>query len=180
MATPRIFVDDPAVFPTVAGILDAMPKIVDPKIQIVVQYLASIDSSVPTGVLPSNGAEGSSKASKAPKKKNHVEKSPIVKVEVMKEIIPLKSGILKRTKKPRMKPTESPIKQPLQEPEIETTERTNFDSLNTLSSQKSIKKICKPQFNRKCVLFREVSVFFSPTSKKHQALDMDQKLQKKK
>lgn len=31
IATPRIFVDDPTVFPNVARIMDAMLKLVDPK-----------------------------------------------------------------------------------------------------------------------------------------------------
>ncbi|CAI9280701.1 unnamed protein product [Lactuca saligna] len=52
-----------------------MLKTVDSKNQILVKYLASINSSVLTGVLPQKEAEGSSKASNAPKKKKHVGKA---------------------------------------------------------------------------------------------------------
>lgn len=38
----------------------------------------------------------------------------------------------------------------------------------------------KPQFNRKCVLYCEVSILVSPASKKRQALEMAHKLRKKK
>ncbi|CAH1416916.1 unnamed protein product [Lactuca virosa] len=72
------------------------------------------------------------------------------------------------------------MKQPVQEPESESTKQTNVDSSNNLSSQKGIKKIRKPQFNRKGLLFHEVYVLVSPASHKRQALDMAQKLQKKK
>ncbi|CAI9290976.1 unnamed protein product [Lactuca saligna] len=113
---------------------------------------------------------------KRSKLKNH----QVVKEEVMNEIIPSKSGIHKRTKKPVKNPIDSPIKQPLQEPKIESVELMHVDSSNTISSQKGIKKIRKPQFHRKGVLFREVSFLVSPASKKHQELDMDHKLQKKK
>lgn len=67
MVAPRISVDDPAAFPTIARILDAMLKLVDPKNQVLMQYLDLIDSSTPTRVFPQKRAKGSSKASKAPK-----------------------------------------------------------------------------------------------------------------
>ncbi|CAH1427222.1 unnamed protein product [Lactuca virosa] len=93
------------------------------------------------GVRPSKGADGSSKASKAPKKINQAEKPPTMEEGVTKEIIRSKSGILKHTKKPTKKPNDSPVKQSVQEPEIKTTEQTHVDSSRTHSSQEGIKKI---------------------------------------
>lgn len=62
------------------------------------------------GFFHKKGEEGTSKASKAPKKKKQVEKPPIVEEEVVKKAIPSKSRFLKRTKKPSKKPYHSPIK----------------------------------------------------------------------
>lgn len=77
ITTPRVSVDDANLFPNFSRILDSMLKLVDLKDQLLVQYLASIDSSYPTVVIPPKvshkGVEGTSKASKAPKKKNKVE-----------------------------------------------------------------------------------------------------------
>ncbi|CAH1424953.1 unnamed protein product [Lactuca virosa] len=157
-----------------------MLRRVDLQNSLLVQYLVSIDSTVSIGVLPSKGAEGSSKAAKVPKKKKQTEKPPTVVDEVSKEIILSKTGILKHTKKPAKRPHDSSVRSSVQESEIETTKQTQVDSSHTHSSQKGIKKIRKPQFNRRGVLFREVHVPVVPTSKKLQALDMAQKLQKKK
>ncbi|CAH1443145.1 unnamed protein product [Lactuca virosa] len=66
--------------------------------------------------------------------------------------------------------------QSVQEPEIETTEETHVDSSHTHSSPKGIKKIRKPQFNKRGVSFRELTFSVSPASKKRQAMDMAQKL----
>lgn len=74
MATPRVVVDDPVLFPNVARIVDVMLRHVDPQNQLFVQHLASTDSSILTGVLPQKRAEGSSKAVKVPKKKKQIEK----------------------------------------------------------------------------------------------------------
>ncbi|CAI9303066.1 unnamed protein product [Lactuca saligna] len=133
MAASRIVVDDPTIFPIVARIPYVMLKLVDPQNLLLVQYLASIDSTISIGVLPSKRAEGSSKSSKAPKKKK-VEKPPIVDEGVTKEIVPSKFGILTRTKKPSLKPNDSPIKQSMQDLEIEATEKTHVDSSHTQSS----------------------------------------------
>lgn len=95
MAALRIFVDDSTMFPIVAHIPDAILKLVDPKNSILVQCLASIDSSTPTGVLPQKGEECSFKVYKAPKKKKQVKKPTTVEEEFMKEIMPSKSGVLK-------------------------------------------------------------------------------------
>ncbi|CAH1437462.1 unnamed protein product [Lactuca virosa] len=109
-------------------------------------------------------------------KKTHTEKPQPAVEEVSKEIIPSKTSFLKRTKKPANKPCDSPVRPSVQEPEIELAEQTQVDSSHTHSSQKGIKKIRKHQFNRKGVLFREVSVLVSPASKKRQTFDMDHKL----
>lgn len=100
--------------------------------------------------------------------------------EVTKETIQSKSGVLKRTKKPTKKPTDSPIQQHIQDPTFESFEPQNVDSSNPASFQKGIKKIWKPQFNRKGLLFRVVYVPISHASKKRQATDMAQKLNKNK
>lgn len=84
MAGQRLFVDDLVVFPNVARIPDAMLKLLYPQNQLLIQYLASIDSSNPIGVLPPKGVEGTSKASKAPKKKKQVKKPSTVEEEAMK------------------------------------------------------------------------------------------------
>lgn len=71
MAAPRVFVDDVNVFPNAARIPDFMLKLVDPKNQLLVQYLTSIYSSNPTRVIPpkvsKKGVEGTSIGSKVPK-----------------------------------------------------------------------------------------------------------------
>lgn len=95
MATPRVSVDDVNVFPYVASIPDSILKLVDPKNQLLVQYMASIDSTNPTAVLPQKGVEGTSKGSKAPKKKKQVEKKQVVDEQIVKETIPMKIGVIK-------------------------------------------------------------------------------------
>ena len=63
------------------------------------QYLASIDSSNPTGVIPLKvshiGVQGTSKGSKAPKNKKQVEQPQVMEEEYVKEIIPTKTRVLK-------------------------------------------------------------------------------------
>ena len=88
IVAPRVFVDHPVVFPVVVHILDVTLKLVDPQNQVLVKYLASIDSSNLIGVLPPNRVEGTSKATKVPKKKKQVEKQPNMEEEVVKETIP--------------------------------------------------------------------------------------------
>lgn len=89
MTAPRVYVDDVNVCPNVALIPYSMLKLVDPKNQLLVQYLASIDSSTTTGVIPpkvyQKGEEGTMKDSKATKKKKKVEKPQIIEVEINKE-----------------------------------------------------------------------------------------------
>ncbi|CAI9284350.1 unnamed protein product [Lactuca saligna] len=57
IATLRIVIDDPSVFPTVAHLLDAMLKLVDPQNPLLVQYLDSIDSCISIVVLLLKGVE---------------------------------------------------------------------------------------------------------------------------
>lgn len=144
MAAPKVVVDDPSIFPTVSRILNAMLRHVDPQNPLLVYYLSSIDSSVSIGVLPSKGAEGSSKDSQVLKKKKQAEKPTIMEDEVTKEIIPLKLGILKRTKKRKRKPCDFLVRQSIQESEVEATEQMQVESSRTHSSHKGIKKIQKP------------------------------------
>lgn len=78
MTAPRVFVDDATIFPKVAQITDSMHKLVDPKNQLLVQYLASIDSPNPIEVLPQKGVKGASKGMKATKKKKQIEKKQML------------------------------------------------------------------------------------------------------
>ncbi|CAI9261636.1 unnamed protein product [Lactuca saligna] len=95
MATPRVSVDDVNVFPYVARVPNSMLKLVGPKNQLLVQYLTSIDFTNPTGDLPQKVVEETSKGSKAPKKKKQVEKKQVVDEQQFKEIIPMKTGVIK-------------------------------------------------------------------------------------
>lgn len=106
-AAPRLLVDNLVIFPKVARIPDAMLRCIDLQHPILVKYLTSIDANGSVGVLPLKGAVGSSKVVKLTKKKKQAEKPQHVMEEVSKEIIPLKIGILKRTKKPTKRPHDS-------------------------------------------------------------------------
>ncbi|CAH1436302.1 unnamed protein product [Lactuca virosa] len=94
-------------------------------------------------------------------------------------MIPTKTRVLKRTKKPPKKPSESPIKTTTKEPVVESAEPKDVEFSNPISSQGGPKKVQKPKFTRRGVLFREVPVPGSPDSKKHRAIDMAKKLNKK-
>lgn len=74
----------------------------------------------------------------------------------MKETIPSKSGVHKRTKKPTKKPTKSPVKTATQEPIVESGELN--ESSNHASSKGGLKKVRKAQFNRMGVLLHEIPV----------------------
>lgn len=76
------------------------------------------------------GAEGCSKASKAPKKKKQVEKPQAVEEEMVKETIPTKYWVLKWTKKPVKKSSASLLKTTTLEPVLENVEPTGFESSN--------------------------------------------------
>lgn len=144
------------------------------------QYLASIDSSNPTGILPPNAVEGTSKVSKASKMKKQVEKPPTVDEKVVKETIPWISGVPKRTKKHPKKPSHSPIKPTAHEPIVEGVEPNTIESLNHIYSLVGPKKVRKAHFTKKGVLFCDVLVPRSPASQKQRASDMAKKLNKKK
>lgn len=123
--------DNSTIFSNVARIPDSMLKLVDPKNQLLVQYLVSIDSSHLIGVLPQKGVEGTFKALKATKKKKQFEKKKVVEEEIVKETIPMKTWVLKRMKKPAKTPSESLIKKTTQEPIVESVEpwMSNLQSL---------------------------------------------------
>ncbi|CAH1425218.1 unnamed protein product [Lactuca virosa] len=88
--------------------------------------------------------------------------------EVPKEVVPSKTSILKRTKKPAHRPRHSP-ERPL-----------DHESSKHVSSTKGIKKVPKPQLKRRGVLIHEVPTPVSHASKKRQALEMVKKITKKK
>ncbi|CAH1452899.1 unnamed protein product [Lactuca virosa] len=87
---------------------------------------------------------------------------PVAK-DVQKKVVPSKTGVLKRTKKPSHRPRHSP-ERPIDE-EL---------PVGSLSSPKEgsiskIKKIRKPQLNRRGVIIHEVPAPVLPGSKKHKA-----------
>ncbi|CAI9263234.1 unnamed protein product [Lactuca saligna] len=155
-------------------------KLVDPKNQLLVQYLDSIESSNPTGVIPPKVShkrvEGKSKGSKALKKKKQVEQPQVMEEECVKETIAMKTGVLKCTKKPTKKPSDSPIKTYAQEQVVESVEPNVFEPANPVSSEGGPKKVKQLQFTRRGVLVHKVLYPRSPSSKKHRALDVDQQL----
>lgn len=136
------------LFPSVARIPDAMLRRIDTTNPILVQYLASINTTVSVGVLLPKGAEGSSKVVKESKKKKQIEQSkPIqehAEEEVSKEVFPSKTGILKCTKRTTKRPHHSPIRPLLLVLEVDTTAQPHHETLHTHSLSKGIKKICKP------------------------------------
>ena len=73
-----------------------------------------------------------------------------------------------------MKPYESQIKTTTQEPVVESAEPKDVESSNPISSQGGQKKVRKPQFTKRVVLFSEVLIPCSPSSKKRRAIDMSQ------
>ncbi|CAH1445313.1 unnamed protein product [Lactuca virosa] len=100
---------------------------------ILVAYLQSVNHSVGTGVLLPKETAGSSKRGKSPNKSSKVEKPKVVP-EVVKEVVtklvtepvqetivqdvhtevvPSKTGILKRTKNPAHRPLHSPDPRPI-------------------------------------------------------------------
>lgn len=87
--------------------------------------MASVNPNVSIGVLLPKGAQGLSKCVKAKKKKKqNVNPKPItehVEEEVSKEVLPSKTRILKRTKKPTKRPHLSPIRTSVTELEVDTT-----------------------------------------------------------
>ncbi|CAH1443931.1 unnamed protein product [Lactuca virosa] len=161
-----------------------MLRRIDPANPILVQYLTSVNPNVTVGVLLTKGVEVTSKAAKASKKTKkteqpksvheHVEKdgSKLVQEneekEVSKEVVPSKTSILKRTNKPTHIPHHSP-----ERPIVQEVSKHVF-------STKGIKKIHKPQLNRRGVPIRKVPAHVSPTSKKQQAREMVKKVKKKK
>lgn len=145
-----------------------------------VQYLASTDSSIITGVLPQKGVEGATKASKDYKKTKPVEKSQLVEEELVKEIIPTKIGVLKLTKKPAKNSSASLIKTTTHEPVFERVKSPVIESSNPRSSTKGTMKIRKLHVTKRGLLIQEVLFPSLPASKKHQVIDMAQKLHKKK
>lgn len=79
-----------------------------------------------------------------------------------KEVMPSKSGILKRLKKMDHRPRNSP-------------ERSSS------FSPKAVSQITrKPQINRKCMVFREIPTPVSPVPKKRRVEDVAKKIYRKK
>ncbi|CAH1416264.1 unnamed protein product [Lactuca virosa] len=122
MTALKIVGNDATLFPIVARILDSMHNLVDPKNQLPVQYLASIDST-PTRVLPEKVSqkviEGPSKGSKAQNTKKKAEKPKEGHKAFVKETIPMKTskGVLKRIMKPSKKTSDFATTKPTQEPD---------------------------------------------------------------
>lgn len=73
--------------------------------------------------------------------------------EIVKETIPMKTGVLKRTKKPAKKPSGSPIKTTTQKLVVESPKPKDVEFLIPISSQGGPKKVRKAQFTRWGVQF---------------------------
>lgn len=101
----------------------------------------------------SKRVEGTSKGSKAPKKKKQVEQSQVVEEDIVKEIIPMKTRVLKQTKKPAKKPSNSPTKTSTQDPFVESVEPTIVDPSVPVSYKGGPKKVRKLEFSRREFLF---------------------------
>ncbi|CAH1438286.1 unnamed protein product [Lactuca virosa] len=136
------------------------------------------------GVLLPKGVEGTSRVGKASKKtKKHesqIEKEvtkPVQELatkDVQKEVVPSKIGVLKRTKKPTHRPRHSPERPIIEEVPVEP-----FSSPKEGSILK-IRKIRKPQLNRRGVKIRDVPAPVSPALKKRKSHEVVKKIQKKK
>ncbi|CAH1440255.1 unnamed protein product [Lactuca virosa] len=92
-------------------------------------------------------------------------------MEVSKEVIPSKTCILQRTKKRAKRPQHSPLRPCVPDVEVQTPTKSH----HTHSSSKGVKKIRKPQLNRRGVLIREVHAPVSLASMKRQAKEMVKK-----
>lgn len=186
---PNNLADDLEVFPTVARIPDAMLRKVDPTNPILVAYLQSVNPSVKIGVLLPKGIAASSKRCKSPKKSSKVDKPKVVPDVVTKrgtkpvlepiindvemEVVPSKTGILKRTKKHAHRPLHSPYPRPII---IDVPEQIVFSPKGSFASK--LQKIQKPHINRKGVIIHEIPPPVSPASKKRRAQDLVKKIKK--
>lgn len=115
---PKVVYDDSVLFHHVARIPYAMLQKADPNHPILVHYLTTVNPNVQIGVLWPKGVERTSKGAKVSKKLKkpdqpkllHVQKDITksvqenVEKETQKEVVPSKTGILKRTKKPAHRP----------------------------------------------------------------------------
>lgn len=175
---PKMVEDNQDEFPSVARILDALLRRVDPTNPVLEAYLTTINPLIETRVLlskfvagPSNKSKGSKKGVKASPSKpspKPVEKVVIVSLNKVakkvvqtvveelsipaKEVMPSKNGVLKRSNKMAHRP--------LHPPERPSVKEENF-------------KITRnPQINSKGVVICEIPTPVSPASKKQRALDM--------
>ncbi|CAH1418779.1 unnamed protein product [Lactuca virosa] len=167
-----------------------MLRSIDPANPILVQYLTTVNPNVQVGVLLPNGAEGTWKVVKASKKSKKTEQTKFVpeqvenevteaihenaEKEVSKEVVPSKTSILKRTKKPAHRPRHSLERTIIEEVPVEP-----LSSPKEVSISKGIRKIHKPQPKRRGAHIRDVPVPISLASKKRKAYEVVKKIKKK-
>lgn len=87
MTVPKVIVDYATIFPVVARIHDSILNLMDPKNQLLEEYLASIDSTPIGFLLPKvsqKGVDGLSKGSKGIKMKKQTPKLKYVDEELVK------------------------------------------------------------------------------------------------
>ncbi|CAH1428154.1 unnamed protein product [Lactuca virosa] len=154
----KIVEDDSDIFPTVARIYNVMLSKVDPTNPMLIAYLSNINPNMETGDLLPKGVEGTSKRSKGSKKGIKAAQSKLDTVTVEKEItkpvqdhvshaekgpekevVPSKSGVLKRTKNPTHRPRHSPKRRPI----VDEVPEKSLSS-PTWGSVLKFKKIRKP------------------------------------
>ena len=114
---PKVVEDDENIFTSVARIPDAMLRKVHSTHKVLVRYMKTFDPAVQTGVLLEVTGESSKKKKKTQKEEKlqsskvsqaeEVEKEEI-STKTKKEIIPSKSGVLKKLRKSSQITTSSP------------------------------------------------------------------------
>ncbi|CAH1428660.1 unnamed protein product [Lactuca virosa] len=153
--------------------------------------LQSVNPAVETGVLLPKGLGGTSKCVKSPKKPSKAKKPQVVPEQVesvvtklvreqvhepkepAKEVVPSKSGVLKRLKKIEHRRRHSPNR-----PIVEGALEKSITSPKGVSVS-SHKRILKPQLIRKEVTISEITAHVSTASKKRRARDMVKNIKKK-
>ncbi|CAH1426746.1 unnamed protein product [Lactuca virosa] len=104
-----------------------------------------------------------------------IEKEVVQPVQepVVKDVVPSKTSVLKRTKKPSHRPRHSPEQPIIKEVLVKPLSSPKEGSIS------KIKKICKPQLNRRGVIISEVPSAVSPALKKRKAHEMVKILRRK-
>lgn len=175
--------DNSDEFPSVGCIPDVMLRRVDPKISVLVAYIANINPFIETEVLLPKYAGGPSKKSKSSKKgvkastskpsPEPVEK--VVKISPKKVVNPVTQPIVEETTHAKETlPTKSSMLKHLKK--MAHRLRHSPDRINVKDVKSKI--IYKPQLTTKGVAIREIPTHVSPASKKRMDEDMGKHISK--